>query len=91
MSNLKLANHQYKFSAIVSKDDSHFKFVFTKKAKDILSLMHSLVQCQLGVLPLGTGNDLSRVLGWGTSFDDDTAVTQFLRHLERAKAAVLDR
>lgn len=48
-------------------------------------------QCQLGVLPLGTGNDLSRVLGWGTSFDDDTAVTQFLRHLERAKAAVLDR
>ena len=43
MSNLKPANHQYKFSVIVSKDDSHFKFVFTKKAKDILSLMHSLV------------------------------------------------
>jgi len=43
------------------------------------------------VLPLGTGNDLSRVLGWGTSFDDDNALTQFLRHLERAKAAVLDR
>ncbi|XP_068687349.1 diacylglycerol kinase delta-like isoform X1 [Montipora foliosa] len=48
-------------------------------------------QCQLGVLPLGTGNDLSRVLGWGTSFVDDNAVTQFLHHLERAKAAVLDR
>ena len=51
----------------------------------------SCLQCQLGVLPLGTGNDLSRVLGWGTSFDDDNAVTQFLQHLERAKAAVLDR
>jgi len=52
---------------------------------------HFCLQCQLGVLPLGTGNDLSRVLGWGTSFDDDNALTQFLRHLERAKAAVLDR
>ena len=51
----------------------------------------SCPKCQIGVLPLGTGNDLSRVLGWGTSFDDDNAVTQFLQHLERAKAAVLDR
>lgn len=45
----------------------------------------------MGVLPLGTGNDLSRVLGWGTSFDDDNALPQFLKHLERAKAEMLDR
>ncbi|KAK3726917.1 hypothetical protein QZH41_016706 [Actinostola sp. cb2023] len=46
---------------------------------------------QIGVLPLGTGNDLSRVLGWGTSFADDSALPQFLQHLERAKALMLDR
>uniref|UniRef100_A0A8C4TE04 diacylglycerol kinase (ATP) n=1 Tax=Erpetoichthys calabaricus TaxID=27687 RepID=A0A8C4TE04_ERPCA len=40
-------------------------------------------QCQLGVLPLGTGNDLARVLGWGASCDDDTQLPQILEKLER--------
>ncbi|KAH0502984.1 Diacylglycerol kinase eta [Microtus ochrogaster] len=48
-------------------------------------------QCQLGVLPLGTGNDLARVLGWGGSYDDDTQLPQILEKLERASTKMLDR
>ncbi|XP_023555906.1 diacylglycerol kinase eta [Octodon degus] len=48
-------------------------------------------QCQLGVLPLGTGNDLARVLGWGGSHDDDTQLPQILEKLERASTKMLDR
>ncbi|KAJ8785432.1 hypothetical protein J1605_007029 [Eschrichtius robustus] len=47
--------------------------------------------CQLGVLPLGTGNDLARVLGWGGSYDDDTQLPQILEKLERASTKMLDR
>ncbi|XP_043926516.1 diacylglycerol kinase delta [Protopterus annectens] len=48
-------------------------------------------QCQIGVLPLGTGNDLARVLGWGSACDDDTQLPQILEKLERASTKMLDR
>lgn len=49
------------------------------------------MQCEVGVLPLGTGNDLARVLGWGASCDDDTHLPQLLERYERASPKILDR
>lgn len=48
-------------------------------------------QCQLAVLPLGTGNDLARVLGWGSSCDDDAHLPQLLERYESASTKMLDR
>ena len=48
-------------------------------------------QCQVGVLPLGTGNDLARVLGWGASCDDDTHLPHLLEKYEKAGTKMLDR
>jgi hypothetical protein len=48
-------------------------------------------QCQVGVLPLGTGNDLARVLGWGSVFDDETQIQIILEKMEHAQIKMLDR
>lgn len=40
---------------------------------------------------MGTGNDLARVLGWGSACDDDTQLPQILEKLERASTKMLDR
>ncbi|KAG8197143.1 hypothetical protein JTE90_011305 [Oedothorax gibbosus] len=48
-------------------------------------------QCQVGVLPLGTGNDLARVLGWGSSCNDDAQLPQLLENYEKANVKSLDR
>ncbi|XP_045508827.1 diacylglycerol kinase eta [Colias croceus] len=48
-------------------------------------------QVQTAVLPLGTGNDLARVLGWGASCDDAANLQMLLERYERASTKMLDR
>jgi diacylglycerol kinase (ATP) len=44
----------------------------------------------LGIVPLGTGNDLARVLGWGPGYDSED-ITEVLNDLQNAKIVHLDR
>lgn len=45
----------------------------------------------MAVLPLGTGNDLSRVLGFGEGQSGDADVVEYLQQLATAHPALLDR
>ncbi|EGD77063.1 hypothetical protein PTSG_07403 [Salpingoeca rosetta] len=49
--------------------------------------------CQLAVLPLGTGNDLARVLGWGGAYNSPHPrdLSDYLDAVEKSKVSILDR
>lgn len=45
----------------------------------------------VGIIPLGTGNDLAQVLGWGASFNSDSSLRFIMDCLEKSKCVLLDR
>ncbi|XP_052834351.1 diacylglycerol kinase epsilon [Octopus bimaculoides] len=48
-------------------------------------------QPQICILPMGTGNDLSQVLGWGEIFTDQIEVPKILDKINQATVVQLDR
>eukprot|EP00392_Amoebophrya_sp_AT5.2_P014510 g14667.t1 len=51
-------------------------------------------QPPIGVVPLGTGNDLARSLGWGPTFSvvgGGSGVTEYVRMMEEAELTILDQ
>ncbi|CAK9811061.1 Diacylglycerol kinase eta [Anthophora plagiata] len=83
---LRLFRHFDPFRILVCSGDGSVGWVLSEI--DRLG-MHK--QCQVGVLPLGTGNDLARVLGWGSSCDDDAHLPQLLEKYEKSGTKMLDR
>ncbi|XP_074098663.1 diacylglycerol kinase epsilon [Cotesia typhae] len=45
----------------------------------------------VAILPLGTGNDLSRVLGWGSEYGSSVEATKILQSIQDARPVKLDR
>ncbi|XP_014219907.1 diacylglycerol kinase eta isoform X2 [Copidosoma floridanum] len=86
---LRLFRHFDPFRILVCSGDGSIGWVLSEI--DRLG-MHK--QTQVGTLPLGTGNDLSRVLGWGSSISnvlDDSNLTILLDKYAQASCKMLDR
>ena len=44
----------------------------------------------VAILPLGTGNDLARTLGWGKGYDNED-INDIIRDVKHAQLSLLDR
>ncbi|XP_050307383.1 diacylglycerol kinase eta isoform X2 [Anthonomus grandis grandis] len=83
---LRLFRHFDPFRILVCSGDGSVGWVLSEIDKFDMNK-----QCQVAVLPLGTGNDLARVLGWGASCDSDAHLPHLLEKYERASVQMLDR
>ncbi|XP_014665282.1 PREDICTED: diacylglycerol kinase delta-like [Priapulus caudatus] len=83
---LRLFRRFHSFRLLVCGGDGSIGWVFNEIDK-----LRLINKCRIAVLPLGTGNDLARVLGWGGLVDDDTHLSQLIERYEMARTKMLDR
>ncbi|XP_055606025.1 diacylglycerol kinase eta-like isoform X2 [Uranotaenia lowii] len=83
---LRLFRHFDPFRILICSGDGSVGWVLSE-----IDQLNMQKQCQIAVLPLGTGNDLARVLGWGSSCDDDAHLPQLLERYEKSSTKMLDR
>ncbi len=60
-------------------------------AMDAVCHLQAVEPLPMAVMPLGTGNDLARALGWGAGFHTSMAQRAWLRKVANAVPASLDR
>ena len=58
---------------------------------DSISQSYKGLHVPLGMLPLGTGNDLAQVLGWGAGHTLDDDLSKFLRRVHTSTTSLFDR
>jgi hypothetical protein len=82
-----MQEHQGPFRALGCGGDGTIGWILQEADK------LGLKDMQLGVLPLGTGNDLARVLGWGGSYEpsDLADLSDKLDKIEKSTAKLFDR
>ncbi|KAL3876679.1 hypothetical protein ACJMK2_034483 [Sinanodonta woodiana] len=74
------------FRVLVSGGDGTVGWVLDSIEKAKLK-----AKVEVCILPLGTGNDLARVLGWGDGHDDAVDVMNVLENINQSRVTSLDR
>lgn len=77
---------QTRFVVLVCGGDGSVNWVLTTIDK-----LNLTTQPHVSVLPLGTGNDLANMLGYGTSFEEDVTMESFLAQLRYSHPINIDR
>eukprot|EP00898_Chlorokybus_atmophyticus_P002698 jgi/Chlat1/3429/Chrsp23S03821 len=76
---------------------THFQVVIAGGDGSVSWVLNAIEQCKyenpppVAILPLGTGNDLARVLNWGAGFSRDISLGHILKDIEHASVVLLDR